>query len=208
MSWRAVTKCKQELLNSDELVFIRKDKQFMFLLNVGDGNISWITRKFSPDCSVSKNAVEAKSRLLEELAEWGEPIRALVEATTTEQIIETPIYDRPPINSWSQGRVTLLGDAAHPMAPAMGQGANTTFEDACELTYCISQSSSIEEAFVSYEKSRIERTKIIQIRSAAGEMRYYETDEERASRQAPQESQTNNDEFQQWLYSYNPPKIG
>ncbi len=113
----------------------------------------------------------------------------------------------PTIDHWSQGRVTLLGDAAHPMAPAMAQGANTTFEDAYELQACFSQSSSLEEALTSYEQRRIERTKIIQARSALGEMRYYETEAETSARETQEQSQANNDDFRKWLYSYKPSAI-
>ena len=201
--WRAVVKCDQSFIEPNELVFIRGDKQFMYLLNLGEGNISWITRKLSPEYQLSTNAAETKSRVLDKIADWGEPIKAIVEATDAERILEGAICDRFPVDSWSQGRVTLLGDAAHPMAPAMGQGANTSFEDAYELANCLSKFSSIDEAFSNYEKSRLERTKIIQTRSAKGEMRYYETDEQRAKRTAA-ENQTNNDEFQQWLYGYKP----
>jgi salicylate hydroxylase len=177
--WRAVVKCDQSFIEPNELVFIRGNKQFMYLLNLGDGNISWITRKLSPEYQLSANAAETKSRVLNEIGDWGEPIQAIVQATDAERILEGAICDRLPLSSWSQGRVTLLGDAAHPMAPAMGQGANTTFEDACELANCLSKCSSIEKAFTNYEKSRLERTKIIQTLSAEREMLYYETDEQR-----------------------------
>jgi salicylate hydroxylase len=202
MCWRSVIKYNQELLNPDEMAFIKGNKQIMYLLNVGDGHICWITRKLSPDCSVSQTAAEAKSRVLNELADWGESLRAMVEATPAEQIIEGPICDRLPLNSWSQGRVTLLGDAAHPMAPALAQGANTSFEDAYELAHSLSHSSSIEEALSSYEKRRIERTQVIQSRSALTEMRYYETDSEISSRSST--PQGTNNEFQDWLCNYRP----
>jgi salicylate hydroxylase len=55
--------------------------------------------------------------------------------TLAERILETPIFDRVPLDTWSTGRVTLLSDAAHAMAPALGQGANSTFEDVCELAW-------------------------------------------------------------------------
>ncbi|MDJ0680988.1 MAG: FAD-dependent monooxygenase [Xenococcaceae cyanobacterium MO_167.B52] len=201
--WRAVVKCDQSFIEPNELVFIRGDKQFMYLLNLGDGNISWITRKLSPEYQLSANAAETKSRVLDEIADWAEPIQAIVQATDAERILEGPICDRLPLSSWSKGRVTLLGDAAHPMSPAMGQGANMTFEDAYALANCLSKSSSIEKAFTNYEKNRLERTKIIQTYSAKREMRYYETDEQKAGRETPPESPTI-DEIRQWLYSYKP----
>ena len=130
----------------------------------------------------------------------------MVEATEAEKIIEGPIYERSPLASWSQGRVTLLGDAAHPMAPALAQGANTSFEDAYELAYCLSHSSSIENAFSCYEQRRIERTQIIQSRTAQAELRYYEATSETSVRQSS--SQASNDEFQDWLYNYQPSVSG
>ena len=201
--WRAVVKCDQSFIEPNELIFIRGNKQFMYLLNLGDGNISWITRKLSPEYQLSADAAETKSRVLDAIADWAEPIKAIIQATDAARILEGAICDRLPLNSWSQGRVTLLGDAAHPMAPAMGQGANTTFEDAGELANCLSRFSDIKHAFTNYEKIRLERTTIIQNRSAEREMRYYETDEQRAKREATQ-SQSNNDEFQHWLYGYKP----
>ncbi|MGL6344568.1 MAG: FAD-dependent monooxygenase [Waterburya sp.] len=204
--WRAVVKCDQSFIEPNELIFIRGNKQFMYLLNLGDGNISWITRQLSREYRLSDHAAETKSRVLKSITDWAEPIKAIVQATDAERILEGPICDRLPLSSWSKGRVTLLGDAAHPMAPAMGQGANTAFEDACELANCISQSSGVEEAFASYEKKRLERTKFIQTRSAVREMYYYETDEQRAKREATQDNQAN-EELRQWLYGYKPSAV-
>ncbi|MBD2527598.1 NAD(P)/FAD-dependent oxidoreductase [Nostoc sp. FACHB-133] len=203
MCWRAVIKYHHELFNDYELVFVKGNQQFMYLLNVGGGYISWISRKFSPEYSLCHSADEVKSRILHELADWDESFRVVVQATPAEQIWEGPICDRPPLTHWSQGRVTLLGDAAHPMAPAMGQGANTTFEDAYELRECFSQSANLQEALTSYEQRRIERTKIIQARSALGEMRYYESNSVASNGQREQ-TMSVNDDFHKWLYDYKP----
>ncbi|MBR8838146.1 MAG: FAD-dependent monooxygenase [Stigonema ocellatum SAG 48.90 = DSM 106950] len=204
MSWRAVVKCHQELVNPSEIGFVNGNQEFMYLLNVGDGHISWIYRKLSPEYTLSQDANEVKSRVLNQLADWGESLRSLVEATPAERILEAPICDRLPLKSWSQGRVTLLGDAAHPMAPALAQGANSTFEDAYELALCCSQASSIEQALTTYEQHRIPRTQLIQNRSALGEMRYYATDREAADKHLQEQSQMSNEEFQDWIYNHKP----
>ncbi|MEH2451204.1 FAD-dependent monooxygenase [Nostoc sp.] len=203
MCWRAVIKYHHELFNDYELVFVKGNKQFMYILNVGGGYTSWISRKLSPEYSLSHSADQVKSRILHELADWDQSFRAVVEATPAEQIWEGPICDRSPLTHWSQGRVTLLGDAAHPMAPAMAQGANTTFEDAYELGECFFQSANLQEALTNYEQRRLERTKIIQARSAWGEMRYYD-DTSTSPGQTEQPQMTLNEDFSKWLYNYKP----
>lgn len=64
---------------------------------------------------------------------WTKTIDALLDATPTEQVIVTPSLDRPIAKRWGSGRVTLLGDAAHPMTPNLGQGACQAIEDALIL---------------------------------------------------------------------------
>ena len=204
MSWRTVIKYDQEILNPRELGFVKGDGEFMYLLNLGKGYISWLYRYSTPNCIVSQNADQAKSRVLHQVADWGESLRMLVETTPAEQILETPICDRLPLKSWSQGRVTLLGDAAHPMAPALGQGANSTFEDAYELAYCFSQASSIKSALANYEHRRIPRTQLIQTRSALGERGYYATDREAIDKQMQEQSQMSREEFRDWIFNYKP----
>lgn len=196
--WRSVVKCEQSFIEPNELVFIRGNKQFMYLLNLGDGHISWIARKSASEYRLSASAAETKACVLDEIADWAEPIKAIVEATEAERILEGPICDRLPLKTWSKGRVTLLGDAAHPMGPAMGQGANTAFEDACVLAHCLAHSSSIEAAFTNYEKERVERLEIIQTRSAEGEKSYYQNNT--SERQKPSTSE----DFKDWLYNYQP----
>jgi 2-polyprenyl-6-methoxyphenol hydroxylase-like FAD-dependent oxidoreductase len=82
----------------------------------------------------------------------------MVAATPLEDLVVTDIHDRPPLSSWSKGRVTLLGDAAHPMSPFMGQGANMAIEDALCLARSISESAEAGAAFRAYEAERLERT--------------------------------------------------
>ena len=66
---------------------------------------------------------------------WHHQVRALI--ANTEQVFKWAMFDRPSLESWSRGRVTLLGDAAHPMLPFMGQGAAQSIEDAAALALCL-----------------------------------------------------------------------
>ncbi|MFP7737059.1 FAD-dependent monooxygenase [Priestia aryabhattai] len=74
-----------------------------------------------------------------------------------------PMYDRNPISNWTKGRVTLTGDAAHPMLQYLAQGACQALEDASYLTDMIHQhGDNLEQAFLKYQEERIPRTAYVQ----------------------------------------------
>ena len=74
--------------------------------------------------------------------------------------------DREPVRHWSRGRVTLLGDAAHPMLQYLAQGACMAMEDAVCLADCMAaESDSIERAFLAYQEARYLRTTRVQLTS-------------------------------------------
>lgn len=79
------------------------------------------------------------------------------------------ILEREPLPSWSDGRVVLLGDSAHPMTPYMAQGAATSIEDAAVLARCLEavEGDDIEGAFKRYEAHRKPRTSVVQAISSA-----------------------------------------
>ncbi|HEY4455279.1 MAG TPA: FAD-dependent monooxygenase [Pseudonocardiaceae bacterium] len=91
-------------------------------------------------------------------ADWAPSIPALIDATPAEAVLRNDICDRTPRRGWSRGRVTLLGDAAHPMTPHLGQGACQAIEDAAALGSCLSESDSVAAALVAYERGRFART--------------------------------------------------
>jgi salicylate hydroxylase len=78
------------------------------------------------------------------------------------------MYDREPLPRWSSGRLTLLGDAAHPMLPHLGQGANQALEDAVTLATLLGASTSsadVPRALAAYERLRRDRTARVQLGS-------------------------------------------
>jgi salicylate hydroxylase len=74
------------------------------------------------------------------------------------------LYDREPLPTWTKGRLTLLGDAAHPMLPHLGQGANQSIEDGMALAIILSQTdyADVPKALLAYEKLRRNRVAEIQ----------------------------------------------
>lgn len=205
MSWRAVIQYHHELLTPQEdTLFTSSEGKNMLLCDVGEGCLFWSAGSRCENSELSVNATTAKSRVLKEFAGWAEPVEKIIAATEASRIVERPIYDRPPAASWSQGRVTLLGDAAHPVVPSLGQGANTAFEDAWEISQYLSHAPSLEAALTRYENARISRTRVIYARSALQGARAYEADNEIHFRQMVELSKMNNNEFEHWLYDYKP----
>jgi salicylate hydroxylase len=78
------------------------------------------------------------------------------------------MYDRVPLSRWSSGRLTLLGDAAHPMLPHLGQGVNQALEDAVALATLLGAGTNpadVPRALAAYEGLRRDRTARVQLGS-------------------------------------------
>ena len=75
------------------------------------------------------------------------------------------LYDREPLPTWAKGRLALLGDAAHPMLPHLGQGANQSIEDGMALATILAQvnTAAVPAALLAYERLRRERVAQVQL---------------------------------------------
>jgi salicylate hydroxylase len=207
MSWRAVIKYTHEQLAPHVATLLTAfDNKNMFLIDLGEGYTFWSASALLTSDALSRRHIDAKERVLELFDGWAEPVEAIIAATPEADIIERPIRDRLPIDHWSKGRVTLIGDAAHPVIPSLGQGANMAFEDAYELAECLSNAPDIETALHVYETSRIPRTEVIYDRSANAGRNSYQSDETTFTKMM-NPSQMNQDNFEAWLYSYNPSRL-
>ncbi len=128
------------------------------------GRVYWFACKNAPEGERDKPG-ERKQELLDIFGQWTKPIPALLAATEAGAILRNDIYDRVPLKKWSVGRVTLLGDAAHPMTPNLGQGACQAIEDAVVLGECLQKPGGVAMALHEYEERRIARTGAIVQRS-------------------------------------------
>lgn len=91
---------------------------------------------------------------------------AIVEMITAHPISNRwGLFHRPPLGRWTRGRVTLLGDAAHQLAPHHGQGANQSIEDAMVLAACLVGAGPLDAALERYERLRRGRTRKVQYAS-------------------------------------------
>ena len=137
------------------------------LTNLGRNRAYWYATRNAPEGEPENPAGRREEvlGLLEERRHPNNPFRAAVEATKETNILRTDLYDRDPVGSWGTGRVTLLGDAAHPMTPSLGQGACQAIEDAVELADALHGTKHIPDALRSYERRRIGRTNAVVRRS-------------------------------------------
>ncbi len=117
----------------------------------------WFAVANAPAGAREPDARRRKEQLLARFAGWGSRAPALIASTPEDAILRTDISDRPPLARWGEGPVTLLGDAAHPMTPNLGQGACQALEDACVLGRELARASSIEAGLRAYEAARIAR---------------------------------------------------
>jgi salicylate hydroxylase len=75
------------------------------------------------------------------------------------------VFDRDPLPRWTTGRVTLLGDAAHPMLPTLAQGAAMAIEDGYVLARCLAEQDDVDAALRSYEEARRDFTARTQLQA-------------------------------------------
>jgi len=136
------------------------------MVPIGPGRIYWFATANVPE-GQSDPPGGHRAALLKRFADWYSAIPACVEATPESAIVRNDIYDRPPVKRWGEGRVTLLGDSAHPTTPNLGQGACQAIESAAVLAKRLTGTVDIASALRDYESSRFERTAIITKQSRA-----------------------------------------
>ena len=118
-----------------------------------------------------------------------------------DQTFRWALYDREPLPTWTKGRLTLLGDAAHPMLPHLGQGANQSIEDGMALATILAQvdASAVPASLLAYERLRRERVADVQRGARQNGLRVDSADSDLRVRDAELVAHA---EFRKRLYSY------
>ncbi len=114
-----------------------------------------------------KLAPDPHGFLLERTRSWTAPAHEVIAATPPDAVTTGEVVAREPLERWTDGRVALLGDAAHAMTPFTGQGACQAIEDAVVLAECLSADPDVPAALGAYEARRIPRAVEIWNRSWA-----------------------------------------
>jgi salicylate hydroxylase len=102
---------------------------------------------------------------------WHPQVRTIL--GSVDETFVWALFDRTPLERWSAGRVTLLGDSCHAMLPFMAQGAAQAVEDGATLTACLTRGEDVPEALRLYEELRLPRASKIQGLSAANKIRFH-----------------------------------
>ena len=128
---------------------------------VGGGRTYWYASA-NTDLIEPYNALSRRELLAGLFHGWHAPVEELIAASDDEAVLQHPIADSGPIASWSAwGRVAMLGDAAHPLTPNLGQGAAMALEDAWTLARCLATDRPIDKALKHYRQHRRGRVAVV-----------------------------------------------
>lgn len=111
------------------------------------------------------------AELLADFGHWHADVCELMRQI--EQPYKWALLGRLPQTGWAQGRVCLLGDAAHPTLPFLAQGANMALEDAAVMARCLAAYDAPEQALARFEEMRWQRTADIVNRSRDNALRFH-----------------------------------
>lgn len=140
---------------------------------VGDGAVYWFAPITAPPGTAADPA-KSKQELLARYAHFPAFVYDIIEATRTETILQTDLFDIRPFRGWCDGNVVLLGDAAHASTPNLGQGGAQAVEDAFCLARILRESGLDVRAFAEYERIRSPRTRgIINLSRTFGRMAHW-----------------------------------
>ncbi len=126
-----------------------------------DQRVYWFAACAAPEQG-EPDAVREHQALVARLRDWAVPAAELVARTDPDAVIRTPLMERAVAAPLARGRAALLGDAAHPMLPNIGQGGCQAIEDAVELAAALGGEPDVAAALARYDSARSGRvTKVV-----------------------------------------------
>lgn len=169
---------------ADAVTFL--DETTVVLCGVAQDDLFyWSSNVVTDEGTWPRDPVAAQAELLRCVEGWAY-LPEVIERADPGTLVARQLRDRPPLRSWSSGRATLLGDAAHPMTNFWGQGAASAAEDGVVLARCL-EASDIPAALRAYDAARVPRTTRMVLASASMD-RHYEG--------------VHPEDFTRWLYGY------
>lgn len=165
MCYRAVVPCDGPLdyVSPDSSFWLGPNSHVVTYYVSGGKGVNIVAVAETADwVAESWNVPSSKAELLAAFKDWHPNIGKLF--SQVDDVFKWGLFDRDPMTTWSKGRVTLLGDAAHPMLPFLSQGAAMAIEDAFVLAAALdARPDNIPAAFEAYEAERLPRTRRVQL---------------------------------------------
>ena len=119
---------------------------------LGPDHTYWFGTERRPEGTASPEGELVHLR--EKYGSWADPVPAILAATDPADVLRNDLYDREAARQWSRGPVVLVGDAAHPMRPHLGQGGCQGLEDAATLAHCVGAGADLAGAFARFAAFR------------------------------------------------------
>jgi salicylate hydroxylase len=141
------------------------DLKNFWIMDAGPEELAWGGTALHP---TTEKSTDVLAMVLQIFDQWTPFVERLIRATDPTTIVETGVFDREPVSQWGdRERITLLGDAAHPIRPSLGLGTTMAFEDAVALTKKLNglnlqDTPSVAKALTDYEEERIAITALLQ----------------------------------------------
>ncbi len=161
--WRGVTRGLPFLSGASLVIagWLEAGKMVVYpIRDFADGSqlLNWVAEIQSPrnvlqDWNLAGRLEDFYPVFADRMHDWLD-IAALIR--DAHSILEYPMVDRDPLTHWTQGRVTLLGDAAHPMYPRGSNGGGQAILDARVLAGCLARDKDVAAALAAYEAARLE----------------------------------------------------
>jgi 2-polyprenyl-6-methoxyphenol hydroxylase-like FAD-dependent oxidoreductase len=124
---------------------------------LGSDRTYWFATERAPAGHVAPQG--ELSYLTARFASWADPIPAVLAATDPDDVLRNDLYDRDRARQWSRGPVVVVGDAAHPMRPHLGQGGCQGLEDAAVLARFVDGDDNLAAAFARFAAFRRPRVR-------------------------------------------------
>ena len=156
VAWLATTPIKLPQFEAGYVCHYWGQGRRFGLIDIGHDEYYWWGTKnvASPSVYVKSNS---KKEVLDTYQGWSPEISTVINATKESDILKVHTCDRKTLSSWTEGRVALIGDAAHAMLTSLGQGAAQGIVDAAVLADCLKHSTKVSLGLKQYEDVRLSK---------------------------------------------------
>lgn len=171
VAWRGLIprdRLSDEVIWPGSGIFIGPDRTFGWYRIRGGALINFVGTALRTGWAEEGWSIPADpAEVADEFKGWHAHARAIIAGIPHEACFKWALFTHAPLARWHDRRVAVLGDAAHPMLPFMGQGAAQAIEDAIILARCLAADSDWSTALARYERVRKDRATFIQLESQA-----------------------------------------